>query len=91
MCHIEQLTITDRVLLGQHVAVTAPTVREGREYVTRFAREFKAAGHHARHSIGRVALDNGGTLEALTPAGLHGRTLDHVAALGTVDHNNQDR
>lgn len=82
MCHLERLTTTDRVLLGQHVAVITPTAREAREYVTRTAQDLKATGHHVYHSIGKVTLDNGGTLEALTPGGLHGRVLDHVATFG---------
>lgn len=74
MCNLEQLTTIDRVLLGQHVAVFAPTVREAREYVTRVALELKASGHHVYHSIGKVVLDNGGTLESFAPAALrHGR------------------
>lgn len=74
MCHLEQLTTTDRVLLGQHVAVTAPDVRRAREYVTRVAQELKAAGLHVHHSIGKVVIDNGGTLESFAPAELrHGR------------------
>lgn len=87
MCDLEQLTTTDRVLLGQHVAVTAPTAREAREYVTQVARDLKTAGHHVRHSIGKVALDNGGTVEAFTPTGIRGQTLDHVVTLGDVDRD----
>lgn len=82
MCHLERLTTTDRVLLGQHVAVVAPTLQRSREYVTAVAQAFRGAGHHVYHSIGKVTLDNGGTLEALTPGGLHGRVLDHVATFG---------
>lgn len=85
MCNLEQLTTTDRVLLGQHVAVTAPTLREAREHVTQVARDLRTAGHHVYHSINKVTLDNGGTLEALTPTGVRGRTLDHVVTLGDVD------
>lgn len=84
MCNLGQLTTTDRVLLGQHVAVIAPTLRKAREYVTRTAQELKATGHHVRPSISRVTLDNGGTLEALTPMGVRGRTLDHIVTLGAV-------
>lgn len=87
MCNLEQLTTTDRVLLGQHVAVTAPTLREAREHVTRTAQELKATGHHVRHSISKVVLDNGGTLEALTQLGIRGRTLDHIVTIGEVDHD----
>lgn len=84
MCDLEQLTTTDRVLLGQHVAVFAPTIREAREYVNRVAQELKADGHHVYHSISKVVLDNGGTLEALTPTGIRGRTLDHIVNLGDI-------
>lgn len=88
MCDLEQLTTTDRVLLGQYVAVVAPTLQRSREHVTQVAQELKAAGHHVYHSISKVTLDNGGTLEALTQLGIRGRTLDHVVTLGDVDHGN---
>lgn len=92
MCDLEQLTTTDRVLLGQHVAVTAPDAREAREHVTHVAQLLKASGHHVYHSINRVALDNGGALEALTPVEARGRTPGHVITVGAMDHdNNQDR
>ena len=84
MCNLGQLTTTDRVLLGQHVAVIAPTLREAREHVTQAARDLRSTGHHVYHSISRVTLDNGGTLEALTPMGVRGRTLDHIVTLGAV-------
>ena len=85
MCDLEQLTTTDRVLLGQHVAVTAPTLREAREHVTRTAQELKATGHHVRHSISKVVLDNGGTLEALPPMGAFVRDPDHIVYLGAMN------
>lgn len=88
MCHIEQLTTTDRVLLGQHVAVIAPDVRRAREHVSLVAQYLKAGGHHVYHSISKVVLDNGGTLEALTQLGIRGRTLDHIVTIGEVDHGN---
>lgn len=84
MCTIDQLTPTDRVLLGQHVAVTAPTLQAAREYITRTAQHLKTTGHHVYHSINKVTLDNGGSLEATTPIGIRGRTLDHVVTLGDV-------
>ena len=87
MCNLERLTTADRVLLGQHVAVIAPTLQRSREYVTQVAQAFRGAGHHVHHSISKVTLDNGGTLEALTPLGIRGRTLDHVVTLGDVDHD----
>ena len=88
MCHIEQLTTTDRVLLGQHVAIITPDVSKARPYVTRVARSLRARGHHVYHSINRVALDNGGALEALTPVEARGRALGHVITVGAVDHGN---
>ena len=87
MCNLEQLTTTDRVLLGQHVVVTAPTLQRSREYVTQVAQALRGAGHHVYHSISKVVLDNGGTLEAVTPTGVRGRTLDHVVTLGDVDQD----
>ena len=89
MCNIARIIPTDLVLLGLRVAVTAPTIREAREYVTRAAQELNAEGHHIYHSISKVALDNGGTLEALTPAGLHGRSIDRVVTLGVSNNNTQ--
>lgn len=84
MCNLGQLTTTDRVLLGQHVAVIAPNLQRSREYVTQVAQAFRGAGHHVYHTISKVTLDNGGTLEALTPIGVRGRTLDHIVTLGAV-------
>lgn len=85
MCNLGQLTTTDRVLLGQHVAVTAPTLRAAREYVTLVARELKATGHHVYHSISKVVLDNGGTLEALPPMGAFVRDPGHIVYLGAMN------
>lgn len=79
------LTITDRLLLGERVAVIGPNLTTSRQVVTDTAQELKHLGHHAHHSISKVSLDNGGTLEATTPTGIRGRTLDHVVILGAVD------
>ena len=84
MCNLEQLTTTDRVLLGQHVAVTAPTLQRSREHVTRVAKDLKASGHHVYHSIGKVVLDNGGTLEALTLTCAHEQDPDRIVHLTGV-------
>lgn len=85
MCNLGQLTTTDRVLLGQHVAVTAPTLQRSREYVTQVAQALRGAGHHVYHSIGKLALDNGGTLEALPPMGAFVRDPDHIVYLGAMN------
>lgn len=85
MCHLEQLTTTDRVLLGQHVAVVAPTLQRSREYVTAVAQAFRGAGHHVYHSIGKATLDNGGTVEALTLTGVRERDPDHIMYLGAMN------
>lgn len=79
------LTITDRLLLGEKVAVIGPNLTTSRQVVTDTAQELKHLGHHAHHSISKVSIDNGGTLEAVTPMGIRGRTLDHVVVLGCVD------
>lgn len=81
------LTITDRLLLGERVAVIGPNLTTSRQVVTDTAQELKHLGHHAHHSISKVSLDNGGTLEAVTPTGIRGRTLDHVLVLGCVDND----
>ena len=87
MCGLTALSTTDRLLLGQHVAVTAPTLQVAREYVTRTAQQLRTTGHHVYHSIGKVTLDNGGTLEALSSVGLHEWNFDHAVLLGHVDLN----
>lgn len=84
MCNLEQLTTTDRVLLGQHVAVIAPDVRRAREHVNLVAQYLKVEGHHVYHSIGKVALDNGGALEALTLTGAYEQDPDHIVYLTGV-------
>lgn len=81
----DHLTITDRLLLGERVAVIGPNLTRSRRAVTNTARELRQLGHHAHHSISKVSLDNGGTLEATTPTGIRGRTFDHVVILGCVD------
>lgn len=81
----DHLTTTDRLLLGEKVAVIGPNLTTSRQVVTDTARELKHLGHHVHHSIGKLSLDNGGTLEAATPMGIRGRALDHVVILGAVD------
>lgn len=81
----DPLTITDRLLLGEKVAVIGPNLRRSFDFLGDIAEELADAGHNYRITRERLSLDNGGALEAVTLLGLRGRTLDHVVILGAVD------